>query len=171
MANQNKRLLTLDDLVKFCAESNLQQFNAEESGKAIFVQIPTCFEKTESDPLTLYGRVQLMHSGENRNKSCVTDEALKNCLSKIKYKPFLANFTEVDGVKDFTSHDAEYSEDEDGNTVVTYIERQVGCFTADEPTIEYDEEHKHNYVYAYVAIPREYTDAAAIIERKGGTKV
>lgn len=112
-----------------------------------------------------------MHSGENRNKSSVTDEALKNCLGKIKYKPFLANFTEVNGVKDFTSHDIEYQEDEDGNTVVKYIERQVGCFTADEPTIEYDEELGHNYVYANVAIPREYTDAAAIIERKGGTKV
>ena len=59
--------------------------------------------------------------------------------------------------------------DEDGNII--YIERQVGCFTADEPYLEYDEENDKTYVMAYAAIPRDYTEAADIIERKDGTKV
>ena len=54
---------------------------------------------------------------------------------------------------------------------MTYIEKQVGCFTAKDPYIQFDEDHQKSYVYAQCAIPRDYTHAANIIERKGGTKV
>jgi len=109
-----------------------------------------------------------MHSGENRNHSSVTEKAAKNCLKTIAYKPVLANFAEFDDGIDFTTHDIEV--DEDGN--LTYIERQVGCFTADKPTFDDEADDKgRKYVHARVAIPREYTQAAEIIERKNGTKV
>ncbi len=58
---------------------------------------------------------------------------------------------------------------EDGT--VTYLERQIGCFTSDPPVIQYDETTEKEFVFAKVAIPREYTDACEIIERKNGTKV
>jgi len=45
-----------------------------------------------------------MHTGKNRNGSNLTEEAAKNCLSSIAYKPLLADFCEIDGVEDFTSH-------------------------------------------------------------------
>ena len=54
---------------------------------------------------------------------------------------------------------------------VTYVEHQIGCFTADAPVIQYDETTEKEFVFAKVAIPREYTDACDIIERKNGTKV
>ena len=59
--------------------------------------------------------------------------------------------------------------DEDGNIV--YIEKQVGCFTNDDPVLEPDPKDE-NKTWAIVpgAIPREYTHAADIIERKKGTK-
>lgn len=89
-------------------------------------------------------------------------------MKNLAYKPVLANFCEVDGVRDFTAHDMEFNED--GS--INYIEKQVGCFTADKPYFEDDPQNdERKYICAKVAIPREYTDAADIIERKGGTRV
>ena len=167
---RRSKILTIDDLVRFCQDQNFTQFSSKESGYSIYVQIPCeSFEATDDeDPLTFYGNVKLMHTGLNRNKSNLTEKGAKSCLSKIAYKPVLADFTEVNGERDFTSHSMEFNED--GSR--TYIEKQVGCFTSDMPYMKQDPEHEdRQYIYAKVAIPREYTDAAEIIERKGGTKV
>ena len=67
---------------------------------------------------------------------------MKAAMPTLKYKPILCNFTDTEDGKDFTSHDMEI--DADGN--INYIERQVGCFTADEPYLEYDEEKLNNEV-------------------------
>ena len=130
--------------------------------------MPSIFEKEEAeDQYTLFANVLAFHTGSNRNQSNLTDKAAKKALKSMAYKPVLANFCEIDGVRDFTSHDFEINED--GS--VTYIERQVGCFTADTPYLEADKDHEGRMnAYAKIAIPREYTDAAAIIERKNGTK-
>ena len=165
-----KKILTIDDLVRFCQDQNFTQFNSKDSGYSVHVQVPCeIFEVSEDeDPLTFYGNVKLMHTGRNRNKSNLTEKGAKSCLSKIAYKPVLADFTEVNGERDFTYHAMEFNDD--GSR--TYIEKQVGCFTSDKPYMKQDPDHEdRQYIYAKVAIPREYTDAAEIIERKGGTKV
>ncbi len=92
---------------------------------------------------------------------------MNKCKENLAFKPLLANFCEIEGVKDFTSHDFVV----DDNGEVEYQEHQIGCFTNDEPEVKYDESKDRYYLYAYCAIPREYTAAAEIIERKGGTKV
>lgn len=167
------KILTLSDLVAFCERAHFDQFNSSDSGYQLCVAVPATFEELEtSDELTLYGKVKLFHTNDNRNGSHVTKEAAEKCLPFIKYKPVLANFCEIEDengemVRDFTAHDMIFNQD--GTT--TYIERQVGCFTADAPVLEYDEEHDRYYVVVGCAIPREYTDAAEIIERKGGTKI
>lgn len=160
-------IITIEQLVEFCKKHHFYKFDAKDDNKRILVKIPAQFSADESDEFTLYGKVKLLHTGRNRNGSNVTEDAANGILDSIKYKPLLANFCEVDDEKDFTSHDMEI--DEDGN--ITYIEHQVGCFTADEAYLEEDEDNEKKYVYANVAIPREYTDAASIIERKGGTKI
>ena len=165
-----KKLLTLEDLVKFCKEQNFSKFSSKDSGYQLSVQVPANFEVENTgyqDNTLLFGKVKVFHIGPNRNGSSVTKSAAEKALSTIAYKPLLANFCEVDGVKDFTSHDIELNDD--GS--VTYIERQIGCFTADAPVIQYDETTEKEFVFAKVAIPREYTDACDIIERKNGTKV
>lgn len=131
--------------------------------------MPAHFENAESDdPTMFFGNVLVMHSGRNRNGSNLTESAAQKAIKNLAYKPVLANFCEIDGVRDFTSHD--FEQDENGNTI--YYEKQVGCFTADKATLEQDPEREdRKNVFAKVAIPREYTDAAEIIERKGGTKV
>ena len=165
-----KNLLTLEDLAQFCKEQNFSKFSSKDSGYQLSVQVPATFEVENEgyqDNTLLFGKVKVFHIGENRNGSSVTKEAAEKSLSTIAYKPLLANFCEVDGEKDFTSHDMEFNED----GTVTYLEHQIGCFTADAPVIQYDETTEKEFVFAKVAIPREYTDACEIIERKNGTKV
>ena len=165
-----KKLLTLEDLAKFCKEQNFSNFSSKNTGYQLSVQVPANFEvagNVYQDNTLLFGKVKVFHIGPNRNGSSVTKNAAEKALSTIAYKPLLANFCEVDGVKDFTSHDIELNDD--GS--VTYIEHQIGCFTADAPVIQYDETTEKEFVFAKVAIPREYTDACDIIERKNGTKV
>ena len=161
------KILTIEDLVSFCESNNMRSFSSSESGYKLHVRVPSTFETTESTDSMLYVRVKLLHTNRNRNGSNVTEKAARACMSSIKYKPLLANFMEdEDGVKDFTSHDMII---QDGELI--YIEKQVGCFTADKPSLEYDEDKDRYYLYANAAIPREYTPAAEIIERKNGTKV
>lgn len=165
-----KKLLTLEDLVKFCKAQKLLSFSAKDSGYQICVQVPASFAKKESEVSSLlFADIKSFHTGLNRNKSNVTVDAAKKSLDTFAYKPILAAFmTDKDGVEDFTTHEMEL--DEDGNVV--YIEHQVGCFTADKPYMEKDAENEDKeFVCAVAAIPREYTHAADIIERKGGTKV
>ena len=170
-----KKLLTLDDLYSFYLEQNKTcKFSSEESGYQLSVQVPAYFEVSdEEDDTLLFCTVKLMHSGENRNHSNVTDEALTKAGKGLAYKPILANFMEYtdeetgETLKDFTSHDMIINDD----GTATYLEKQVGCFTADEPYFEVEEETGHNFLYGICAIPREYTDTCSIIERKNGTKI
>ena len=164
----HKKLLTVEDLIVFCEQHRFSRFSSKESGYQICVQIPSTFEKDNTDdPYTLFANVLAFHTGSNRNGSNLTEAAAKKAIKNMAYKPVLANFCEIDGVRDFTSHDFEINDDGD----ITYIERQVGCFTADASYMKEDAEHEGRMnVYARIAIPREYTDAADIIERKNGTK-
>ena len=170
-----KKLLTIDDLYSFYLEQNKTcKFSSEESGYQLSVQVPAYFEVSdEEDDTLLFCTVKLMHSGENRNHSNVTDEALTKAAKGLAYKPILANFMEYtdeetgETLKDFTSHDMIINDD----GTATYLEKQVGCFTADEPYFEMEEETGHNFLYGICAIPREYTDTCSIIERKNGTKI
>lgn len=167
--NRVKKLLTLDDLVKFCKKEKFYSFSAQDTGYQLAVQIPSTFEISNEyiDNTLLFCNVKLFHIGENRNRSSVTKDAAIKSLSTVAYKPLLANFCEIDGVRDFTSHDMIINKNGD----IEYIERQIGCFTSDMPEIKYDEETDKEFVFARVAIPREYTDACDIIKRKNGTKV
>lgn len=168
-----KKIMTYDDLLKFCEEQNFTEFNADESGYQLCISVPAQFEQEDSDDESMmFANIKVFHTNKNNNGSDVTKEAMKNSLSGFKYKPILCNYQTVtleDGTEalDFTAHDMEI--DEDGNVV--YIEKQVGCITADEPIMKYDRKNKRYYAYAKCAIPREYTPAAEIIERRGGTDV
>lgn len=165
---RKKRLLTFEDLYNFVSNHNLGNFSAAETGYQLCVQAPAVFEKEESeDPYTLYANCLVMHTALNRNHSYVTENAVTRAMKNLAYKPVLANFCEIDDVRDFTSHD--FTVDEDGNYI--YYEHQIGCFTADKPELRDTDDDERKDLWARVAIPREYTDAADIIERKGGTKV
>ena len=170
----NKRLMTLDDLYKFFVEQNKTfNFNSKESGSPIVVSLPGTFAETDDTmPGLLKLKLKVCHTQLNRNGSFISQENMEKGMPTLKYRPILAYIHELeDGTKDFYAHNIEIVENEDGESEINYIEKQVGCFTADEPWLEYDEKMDKTYVMAYSVIPENYTEAADIIRRKNGTKV
>lgn len=170
----HKRILTLDDLVTFCKNERIHRFNAQENGQQICVKVDDIATFEEMADQNEDGFMHLMfkvcHAGENRNQSSISKSNLEKYKNTINYRPVLASIvTSPDdaSVLDFNSHDIEI--DDNGNPI--YIEKQVGCFTADEPFLKYDEQNDKTYLMAHAVIPEEYTAAADIIRRKGGTKV
>lgn len=171
MSDKHKRLLTLDDLVAFCSSHDFTNFSAKDTGYSLSVQVPATFEeeKDDNDDLIAYGKIRILHIGENRNKSCVTAEAAKKCMNKLAYTPILASFVTVDGVEDFSSHDMKVVTNGEGKEEIEYIEKQIGAITADKASIEHDDSNGKDYLVAKAAIPKTYTHAYDIIKRKKGT--
>lgn len=168
------KLLTFDDLYKFFVEQNADvNFSVKETRTPIVVSIPGTFAKEEEDmPGLLKLKLKVCHTELNRNGSFISKENMEKGMPTLKYRPILAHIHELeDGTKDFYAHNMEIIENEDGESEINYIEKQVGCFTADDPWLEYDEKMDKTYVMAYSVIPEQYTDAADIIRRKNGTKV
>ena len=169
------KILTIEDLIKFCRTNKMYTFSSKESGKPIVVQSIQDFSSAdieESDDGKLYCKVRVCHTLLNRNKSFISEESMRQAMPTLKYSPLLAKIHQLDdGTWDFHAHDRHMETDEDGNEYVVYDEQQIGTFTADEPYLEYDEKLDKTYVVARVAIPEEYTRAADIIRSKKGTKV
>ena len=172
--NKLSKILTLDDLYQFFVEQNKTvNFSSKDSGTPIIVTTNGFFETNESDmPEMLKLELKVCHTDTNRNGSHISTENMEKAMPTLKYRPILAYIHELeDGTKDFYAHNIEIIEHEDGETEINYIEKQVGCFTADDPWLKYDEENDKTYVHAYAVIPEGYTEAADIIRRKDGTKV
>lgn len=168
-----KRILTLDNLYEFFVQQNKNfNFNSNNSNP-IVVNIMGNFEAEDTEmPGMLKLKLKVCHTLTNRNGSHISEENMEKAMPTLKYRPLLAYIHELeDGTKDFYAHNCEFVENEDGEVEVSYIEKQVGCFTADDPWLEYDEEMDKTYVMTYAVVPEEYTDAADIIRRKNGTKV
>lgn len=169
-----KQILTLDNLYQFFVEQNKTvNFSSKESGKPIVVTTNGFFEAEETDmPGMLKLELKVCHTKKNRNGSHISDANMEKAMPTLKYRPILAYIHELeDGVKDFYAHNMEIVEDENGDAEINYIEKQVGCFTADNPWLKYDKKKDKTYVHAYAVIPEGYTEAADIIRRKNGTKV
>jgi len=167
-------LLTINDLYKFFVEQNKNvSFNVKETKTPIVISVPGTFAKDDEDmPGLLKLKLKVCHTDLNRNGSFISKENMEKGMPTLKYRPILAHIHELeDGTKDFYAHNMEIIENEDGESEINYIEKQVGCFTADEPWLEYDKDMDKTYVMAYSVIPEQYTEAADIIRRKNGSKV
>jgi hypothetical protein len=169
-----KQILTLDSLYQFFVEQNKTvNFSSKEAGKPIVVTTNGYFETDETEmPGMLKLELKVCHTETNRNGSHISTENMEKAMPTLKYRPILAYIHELeDGTKDFYAHNIDVIENEDGESEIVYIEKQVGCFTADEPWLKYDKKKDKTYVHAYAVIPEGYTEAADIIRRKDGTKV
>ena len=167
-----KKILTLDNLYQFFVEQG-KNFNFNDNKSPIVVSVPGNFSASEDDmPGMLKLKLKVCHTETNRNGSHISNANMEKAMPTLKYRPILAYIHELaDGTKDFYAHNVEIVENQDGEEELVYLEKQVGCFTADEPWLEYDKEQDKTYVMAYGVIPEEYTEAADIIRRKNGTKV
>ena len=170
-----KKIMTLDNLYNFFVEQNKSfNFSSKESGQPIVVTTNGNFAEEQNNdmPGMLKLKLKNCHIDTNRNGSHISKENMEKAMPTLKYRPILAYIHELpDGTKDFYAHNIEIEEGEDGEAQVVYLEKQVGCFTAENPWLKYDEKMDKTYVMAYAVIPEEYTEAADIIRRKNGTKV
>lgn len=175
MKVEKKNLLTIQDLLKFCQENKLYNFNSKDHGYKLKVQVPSSFEVDENVDDAHRGmlklKIRIFHTGLNRNGSFVSEEAAKEAMPTIKNRPLLAAIHQLDnGEWDFEGHNFEIIVNDDGEEEVVYIEKQVGSFDESEPFFEYDEELDKTYICGYAYVSEDYTKAADIIRRKKGTK-
>lgn len=169
-----EKMLTVDDLYKFFVDQNQNvTFSSKETRTPIIISVPGVFAKEDDNmPGLLKLKLKVCHTELNRNGSFISKDNMEKSMPTLKYRPILAHIHELDdGTKDFYAHNMTIVENKDGESEVSYIEKQVGCFTADDPWLEYDEDMGKTYVMAYSVIPEQYTDAADIIRRKNGSKV
>lgn len=66
----NKKILTIDDLVKFCETNKFHRFSSTETGYQLAVKVPTTFEIDQNVDDNHRGMTKLkfriFHSGLNR---------------------------------------------------------------------------------------------------------
>ncbi len=172
---KRKKMLTVEDLYKFCLDNNFAKFSAKESGYQLAVQVPTTFEVDDASDDNHRGMMRLkfriLHDGKNRNGSFVSHKSAVKASSTIADRPIMAAIHQLDdGSWDFKSHEMEIIENDEGEPEINYIEKQVGSFSSEKPFWEHDDEYDKDYLCAYGYIAEEYTKAADIIRNKGWTK-
>lgn len=175
MPNKIKKILTVDDLIKFCQEQKFMKFDSQDTGYQIAIKVPTVFElENEIDDNhrgMLKLKIKIFHTLLNRNKSFISKESAEKAMKTIPDRPVLAALHQLEsGEWDFAGHEAEIVEDENGNEEFKYIESQVGSFSSEPAFWEHDNELDKDFVCAYAYISREYTKACEVLERKNGTK-
>ncbi len=175
MSKTNKRILTEDDLLKFCQEQNFANFSSKDTGYQLALKVPTTFEVDDTVDDNHRGmirlKIRIFHTGLNRNKSFVSKESAEKAMNTIADRPLLAAIHQLDdGSWDFEGHEMEVLTDEAGNEELHYIESQVGSFSSEPAFWEHDDELDKDFVCAYAYISTEYTKAAEILEAKQGSK-
>jgi hypothetical protein len=170
-----KKILTEDDLLKFCQEQKFAKFSSKDTGYQLALKVPTTFELDDTVDENHRGMMRLkfriFHTGLNRNKSYVSKDAAEKAMNTIADRPVLAAIHQLDdGSWDFEGHEMEIVKDEKGKEELKYIESQVGSFSSEPAFWEHDDNLDKDYVCAYAYISEEYTKACEIIRAKQGSK-
>ena len=170
-----KKILTEDDLLKFCQEQKFAKFSSKDTGYQLALKVPTTFEVDDTVDENHRGMMRLkfriFHTGLNRNKSYVSKDAAEKAMNTIADRPVLAAIHQLtDGTWDFEGHEMEIVKDEKGKEELRYIESQVGSFSSEPAFWEHDDNLDKDYVCAYAYISEEYTKACEIIRAKQGSK-
>lgn len=170
-----KKILTEDDLLKFCQEQKFAKFSSKDTGYQLALKVPTTFEIDDTVDENHRGmmrlKLRIFHTGLNRNKSYVSKDAAEKAMNTIADRPVLAAIHQLDdGSWDFEGHEMEIVKDEKGKEELRYIESQVGSFSSEPAFWEHDDNLDKDYVCAYAYISEEYTKACEIIRAKQGSK-
>lgn len=170
-----KKILTEDDLLKFCQEQKFAKFSSKDTGYQLALKVPTTFEIDDTVDENHRGMMRLkfriFHTGLNRNKSYVSKDAAEKAMNTIADRPVLAAIHQLDdGSWDFEGHEMEIVKDKKGKEELRYIESQVGSFSSEPAFWEHDDNLDKDYVCAYAYISEEYTKACEIIRAKQGSK-
>lgn len=169
-----KRVLTVDELLKFVEEHKMYSFNSNEAGFELAVQMPGTFRFTkDSEGGDLKGlrafKSWAFHDNVNLNRTNIETDTFKDKVSTAAFKPILAHIvTNESGEKDFGAHDFHKEVDENGKEKVIYEEQPVGTIDGSQTTVEYDEDAGVNRAVLSGYIFEEYCpDVIEIFERRG----
>lgn len=169
----NGKLMSIDDLYKFCLSNKVNHFDCNDSNYEISVQMNgTALFKNEDEDKHKEGlrpfTAKAYHDHINLNKSKIETDAFKEGTKSAPFRPILAHVVEnEDGELDYGAHDFTIEKDEDGNERIVYHEQPVGVIGT-EYTIEYDEEDEVNRAILHGYLYEEYCpDAVEILERRG----
>lgn len=168
-----KRLLTLQDLISFCEQSNLTSFSSSQNNnEVIVVQTPGKFALTgDSTDGLIPVDLLACHDMTNLNGSHIATEDMETALPSFQLRPILANIvSKDDGSIDFGSHDMEIITNpfDESEEIVNFIEKPVGVVFG-ESKLVYDEESEVNRVAVNGYLYEDYGNLAyKILESRGG---
>lgn len=168
-----KKYLTIDDLLAFCKQSKLDNFSAKDAGGPIIIQ---SFGEISTSDTTTMGltpcTLQACHTELNKNHSFIEDSVMQNALVSFANRPILGYVYQLnDGSWDFWDHRMSIEEDGD-ETRVEYLERPIGVIPEScNAHLEYDENHKKNYVVVNGYIYDDYGNRALDIIKENDGKV
>ena len=166
-----KQYLTIDDLLLFCKQSNMNSFSAIDAGGPIIIQ---SFGKAEVSDTTTMGltscTLQACHTELNKNQSFIEESVMQNALASFANRPILGFTHQLeDGTWDFYDHRMSVEEDGDDNRI-EYLERPIGVIPEScNAHLEYDRDKDKTYVVVNGYIYDDYGNRAIdIIKEKGG---
>lgn len=166
-----KKYLTIDDLLLFCKQSNMNSFSAKDAGGPIIIQ---SFGEAEVSDTTTMGltpcTLQACHTELNRNQSFIGENVMQNALASFANRPILGFTHQLeDGTWDFYDHRMAIEEDGD-DTRIEYLERPIGVIPEScNAHLEYDKDKDKTYVVVSGYIYDDYGNRAIdIIKEKGG---
>lgn len=169
----NKKLLTLQDLSKFCEDNKLYNFSSKDNDFVIVVQTPGQFSISgETSEGLIPVSLKACHDMTNANGSHIAKEDMETALPSFQLKPILANIVfKDDGTADFGSHDMEIITDpfDSDKKMVHYKESPVGIVYGDASLV-YDNEAEVDRVEVKGFLYEEYGNLAVkILEAREGT--
>ena len=166
-----KKYLTIDDLLVFCKQSNMNTFSAKDAGGPIIIQSFGEINTSDTSTMGLTPcTLQACHTELNKNHSFIEDSVMQNALASFSNRPILGYVYQLDdGSWDFWDHRMSIEEDGD-ETRVEYLERPIGVIPEScNAHLEYDNDKQKNYVVVSGYIYDDYGNKAIdIIKEKGG---
>lgn len=168
-----KKYLTIEDLLTFCKQSNMNTFSAKDAGGPIIIQSFGEINTSDTSTMGLTPcTLQACHTELNRNHSFIEDGVMQNALASFSNRPILGYVHQLDDESwDFWDHRMEIEEDGD-EARVEYLERPIGVIPEScNAHLEYDEDRKKNYVVVNGYIYDDYGNRALDIIKENDGKV
>lgn len=168
-----KKYLTIEDLITFCKQSNMNTFSAKDAGGPIIIQSFGEINTSDTSTMGLTPcTLQACHTELNRNHSFIEDDVMQNALASFSNRPILGYVHQLDDESwDFWDHRMEIEEDGD-EARVEYLERPIGVIPEScNAHLEYDEDHKKNYVVVNGYIYDDYGNRALDVIKENDGKV
>lgn len=168
-----KKYLTIEDLLTFCKQSNMNTFSAKDAGGPIIIQSFGEINTSDTSTMGLTPcTLQACHTELNKNHSFIEDSVMQNALASFSNRPILGYVHQLDDESwDFWDHRMEIEEDGD-KARVEYLERPIGVIPEScNAHLEYDENHKKNYVVVNGYIYDDYGNRALDIIKENDGKV